>query len=63
MMVTVGSYQAMCNMYRVFISFDRRSLPEKVRPAPAAARAARPGCARARGARARRCRSLPASGP
>lgn len=29
MMVVVGLYQAMCNMYRVFISFDHRTLPPK----------------------------------
>jgi hypothetical protein len=29
-MVTVGFYQALCNMYRVFFSFDYRTLPPKV---------------------------------
>ncbi|KAI8470281.1 MAG: CDP-Ethanolamine:DAG ethanolamine phosphotransferase [Monoraphidium minutum] len=28
-MVAVGLYQALCNMYRVFVSFDHRSLPAK----------------------------------
>lgn len=28
-MVTVGSYQGLCNMYRVFVSFDHRSLTPK----------------------------------
>jgi hypothetical protein len=31
MMVTVGSYQGLCNMYRVFFSFDHRTLSAKVR--------------------------------
>ena len=29
-MVTVGSYQGLCNMYRVFFSFDHRSLAPEV---------------------------------
>lgn len=29
-MVTVGMYQALCNIYRVFFSFDIRTLTEKV---------------------------------
>jgi len=28
-MVVVGSYQALCNMYRVFVSFDHRTLTPK----------------------------------
>lgn len=31
LMVTVGLYQALCNLYRVFFSFDHRTLSPKVR--------------------------------
>lgn len=44
-MIIVGSYQGLCNLYRVFISFDYRALTPKVRGEGDACRAGLRPCA------------------